>query len=315
MKEYLEKIREHLQGELAKNAVDYLGNGLGLFHKKGFRGNQVVIGNLSIAIELMLKALIAKYHPFLLFKELPVEIKVLLICPEIKTTGAHWRRFDIDLRSSAFKTIELDECISLFYVLSSKDKQNLQPYFRLLSSCRNISIHASLPSFQIYDLERTAYLALNVHKIIKDHDVFRIHSYSPTKEDKAFLSSYDTERAERVRKRIEEAKRKSRELTHESSCLSIEGWDNYITKCPVCNSDGILGGYTEPWIEATEDHVEDSGLSFNADSFKCEECGLKLDDVKELSLAGMDDCYDRTEDSDRYYEEYEPDFDSYDYER
>src|SRR4030065_2546120 len=120
MKAYLEKLREHLQSELAKNVMDYLQNGLSLFHRKSFRGNQVVIGNLSIAIELMIKALIAKYHPVLLFKELPVEIKVLFICPEIETTGAHWRRFDIDIRTSAFKTIELDECISIFYVLFSK---------------------------------------------------------------------------------------------------------------------------------------------------------------------------------------------------
>jgi len=315
MKEYLEKIREHLQGELAKNSADYLGNGLELFHRKASRGNQVVIGNLSIAIELMLKALIAKYHPFLLFKELPVEIKVLLICPEIETTGAHWRRFDIDLRSCAHKTIELDECISVFYILSSKDKQKLQPYFRLLSSCRNISIHGSLPPFQVYDLERTVYLALNVHQIIKDHDVFRAHSYSPTKADEAFLSSYDTERAERVRKKIEEAKKKSKELKHEESLLKAEGWDVYVTKCPVCNSAGILRGSTEPWIEATEDYLEDCGLTFSADSFKCDECGLILDDAEELALAGMDDSYDRAEDSDKYYEEYSPDFGDIDYER
>ncbi len=311
MKEYLERIREHLQGELAKNAVDYLRNGLDLFHKKTFRGNQVVVGNLSIAIELMLKALIAKYHPLLLFKELPLEIKVLLICPEIKTAGAHWRRFDIDLRSFAFKTIELDECISIYYVLFSKDKQLFQPYFRLLSNCRNISLHASLPSFQEYDLERTVYLALNLSQIIKEHKVFRIHSYSPTKEDKQFLSSFDREREERVRKKIEEAKKKSKQLTHEDSLTIAEGWEEYVTKCPVCNSEGILGGYTEPWVEATEDNIEDSGLSFSADSFKCEECGLILDDVKELKLAGITDFYDRSEDSDKYFEEYEPDFDDF----
>jgi CYTH domain-containing protein len=199
--------------------------------------------------------------------------------------------------------------------LSSKDKQKLQRYFKLLSSCRNISIHGSLPSFQVYDLERTVYLALNVHNIIKDHDVFREHSYSPTKADEAFLSSYDTERAERVRKNIEEAKKKSKKLKHEESLLKAEGWDVYVTKCPVCNSDGILGGSTEPWIEATVNYVEDSGLTFSADSFKCGECGLILDDTEELALAGMEVTYDRSSESDKYYEGYEPDVDDLDYER
>jgi hypothetical protein len=312
MNAYLEQLREHLQKELAKNAMDYLQNGLSLFNRNTLRGKQVVIGNLSIAIELMIKALIAKYHPVLLFKELPIEIKVLFICPEIETTGAHWRRFDIDIRSSTFKTIELDECISVFYVLFSKKKQLYQPYFRLLANCRNVSIHASMPSFQKYDLERTVYLALDVYQLIKDQGVFGVYSYSVTKADKAFLGSYDTERAERVRRKIEAAKKKSKEITHEECLLSIEGWEHFVTKCPVCNSDGVLEGYTEPWMDATSEYIEESGLTFSANSFKCDECGLVLDDVAELSLAGMDDTYDRSKDADKYFEEYEPDFEDID---
>jgi hypothetical protein len=49
----------------------------------------------------------------------------------------------MDLRSFAFKTIELDEAISIFYVYVSKDKQILQPYFRFLSRTRNLSVHTS----------------------------------------------------------------------------------------------------------------------------------------------------------------------------
>jgi hypothetical protein len=306
MKTYFDTIQKHLQDELAKNAVDYLNNGLSLFHNKTFHlGIQVIIGNLAIAIELMLKALITKHNPFLLFKELPVELKVFFTCPEIKTKSANWRRFDIDLRSFTYKTIELDECISIFYILFSKDKQFYQPYFRFLSNCRNISIHASLPSFQKYDLERTVYLALNVHKILKEYEVFGLYSYYPQKEDNEFLSSFDNERAERVKKKIEDAKKKSKGLMHSASHLLVDDWKLYVTRCPVCESDGMLEGYTDPWIEGTEDHIKSSGLSFFADSFECEECGLKLDDVKELALAGMDDYYDRSEDEDRWYEDAE----------
>ncbi len=271
-----------------------------------------MIGTLSIAIELMIKALIAKYHPVLLFKDLPIEIKVLFICPQIVTTGAHWRRFDIDIRSSTFKMIELDECISIFYVLFSKKKQLYQPYFKLLASCRNVSIHASMPSFQNYDQDRTVYLALDVYQFIKDQGVFDVYSYGITKADKAFLESYDTERAERVRRKIEAAKRKSKEITHEECLVSIEGWEHFVTKCPVCNSDGVLEGNTEPWMEATSEYVEETGLTFSANSFKCDECGLVLDDVAELSLAGMKDTYDRSAEADKYFEEYQPDLEDID---
>lgn len=315
MKTYLERIRERFQKELSKNSVDYLKSGLLLFHNRSQYGIQVIIGNLSIAIELMLKAVIAKQNPYLLFKGLPIELKVLFTCPEIKTRASSWRRFDIDLRSSAFDTIGLDECISVFHIMHPEHKHLLQPYFKLLSSCRNVSLHGTMPSFQIYDLERSVYLALNLHNILRELDVFGIYRYYPTKEDKSFLESFDLERVERVRKRIEEAKRKSKDLKHESSSLLVEGWEVYTTSCPICESDGLLGGYTDPWIEATEDHVEDSGLMFYAESFKCEKCGLTLDDPKELALAGMEDSYDRSSESDKYYEGYEPDVDDLDYEK
>jgi hypothetical protein len=313
VKEYPDTIREYLQCELANNAVDYLRNGLNLFHNKTRCGIQVIIGNLAIAIELMLKALITEHNPLLLFKELPLELKVLFACPGIKTNASYWRRFDIDLRSFTYKTIELDECISIFYILFSEKKQLLQPYFRFLSNCRNTSIHASLPSFQRYDLERTVYLALNIQNILRGRKAFRFYFYNPKKEDNDFLNSFDTERVERVRKNIEGAKKKSKDLTHDDSSVLVEGWEAYTTRCPVCKSEGVLGGYTDLWIEATDDSVEASGLSFFADSFECMECGLILDDVKELALAGLDDYYDRASDLDKWLEENQPDIDSSDY--
>jgi len=309
MKTYLERIRERLQEELSKNSVDYLKSGLLLFHNRSQYGIQVIVGNLSIAIELMLKALIAKHNPYLLFKGLPIELRVLFTCPEIKTRASSWRRFDIDLRSSTFDTIGLGECISVFNIVLPEHKHLLHPYLKPLTSSRNVSLHASLPSFQICDLERTVYLALNLHNILKEANVLGIYSYSLTKEDTTFLQSFDLERVERVRKRIEEAKNKSKGLKHETSSLLVEGWEAYVTSCPVCESDGLLAGYTEPWMEATQEYVEDSGLTFYAESFKCEKCGLMLDDPKELALAGMEDTYDRSSEYNKYYDGYEPDFD------
>ncbi len=302
MKKYFDSIKKHLKNELAKSAKDYLVTGLSLFHSRGSRGIQPSIGNLGTAIELMLKAFIADNNPLLIFKEIPNELKVLFSCPGTKLEGFNWRRYDSDLRSFAFKTIELDECISFFYIFFPLSKNLLQPYFRHLSNCRNVSLHAALPSFQIYDLERTAYLTLNVHKILNETKVFGYSAYYPTENDKKFFSSFDAERADRVRKKIKEAKQMSKGLDHDMSFLCTEGWDTYTTDCPICDSEGLLLGYTDIYATGDQENL-DYGLEFYADSFECVCCKLKLDDVKELKLAGMAIAYDRSKDLDKWCEE------------
>lgn len=306
MKNYFSVIQSHLQRELAISARDYLKVGMKLFHDQSGIGIQASIGNLAIAIELMLKAFIVKYNPGLLFKDLPLELRVLFACPGEKIKSFYWRRYDIDLRSFGYKTIELDECISIFYILLPDHKQLLQPYFRFLANCRNKSVHASIPSFQNYDMDRTAYLALNIHKILVDAKVFGYFPYILSEKDKAFLTSFDAGRAERVSKKIEEAKKQSKELKHELSIINAEGWNCYATGCPICGSEGILGGYTDMWTSGDMRNL-DYGLDFYADSFECFECGLVLDDVKELELVGMKTTYDRSRDMDKWNEEHMPD--------
>lgn len=302
MKKYYSVIQSHLKNELAKSARDYLKVGMKMFHDHSGIGIQAPIGNMAIAIEIILKAFIAEYNPGLLFKDLPLELKVLFACPRIEIKRFNWRRYDIDLRSFGYKTIELDECISIFYILLPDHKQLLQPYFRFLSNIRNKSVHASIPSFQNYDMDRTAYLALNIHKILVDAKVFSYFPYYQSERDKAFLASFDASRAERVSKKIEKAKKQSKELKHELSLISTEGWDSFITDCPICGSEGILGGYTDEWTSGDIESV-DYGLEYYADSYECFECGLVLDDVNELELVGMKTTYDRSQDMDKWNEE------------
>lgn len=311
MKKYFNSIRKHLQVELAKSARDYLKIGLSLYHDRRSIGIQAPIGNLGIAIELMIKTYIAKNNPLLLFQGLPTELKVLFTCPDSSIKSFHWRRFDIDLRSFLYKTIELNECIKIFYIFFSAHRQLLQPYFRFLSDCRNLSVHAAYPSFQIYDLERTVYLALNVHKILNEAKTFEVWAYCPTKKDISFLSSFDMERAERVRKTIEAAKVRSKELKHDISLTSAEGWDEYNTECPICDSEGILTGNSDFHVLGEDETNFEIFLDFSADSFYCSECGLVLNDYKELELAGMDISYDRSSELDEWFEEHGPEPDEF----
>ena len=90
------------------------------------------------------------------------------------------------------------------------------------------------------------------------------------------------------------------------SFINIEDWNSYGTDCPICDSGGLLQGYTDMWTSGDMENL-DYGLSFYADSFACFECGLVLDDVKELELVGMKTTYDRSRDMDKWNEEHMPD--------
>lgn len=312
MKKYFDSIKEQLCHSLAQSARGYLKTGLESFHKErrsSYSCIQPPIGNLGIGIELMLKTFIVKNNPTLLFKNLPIELKVFFTCPDAISKDFNWRHYDIDIRSFTYKTIDLDECISMFNVFYPEYKQVLKPYFRFLSRCRNASVHASLPFFQKYDLERTAYLTIRILEILNSAKTFGYTAYFLSKEDKYFLSTFEEERTERVRRKIEAAKEKSKKLTREMIALSVEDWESYVTGCPICDSDGILTGYTEVLGDVDEDEIVHPCLDFFADSFGCEECGLILDDVEELRLSGMDIHYDRSDEIDKWAAEYESDYD------
>jgi len=297
-KQYFGHVKTALQLELARSAMGYLKSGLGLFHKERVRAHSCIepaIGNLSIAVELMLKTFLVKNNPILAFREPTLELMTLFICPEaIPLKDFNWRYYDFALRSHKNKTIGLSELISSFYLFFPNHKQSLKSYFDFISWCRNASVHFSLPSFQKYELERTAYLALRVFEILDESKAFEALKYSLTKNDKEFLSSFSEERAKRVSEKIGKARMKSSTLAPQGIWFAPDNiWETYITKCPVCGSDGELTGYTDYKVEQYEEEVWDSYLDFVADTFRCYECGLELDDSEELKLAGMDIAYKR----------------------
>ena len=277
-------------------------------HKSSYACIQPAIGNLGISVELILKAFIVDKNPLLLFRELPIELKAFFSSPNEVPKSFNWRQYDIDLRSFAFKTIELDEAISIFYVYFPKHKQMLQPYFKFLSKIRNLSVHASLPSFQKYDLDKIAYLCLSVLEILKDIGTFKYYIYCLTKKDEEIIKSFDAERIERVRKKIEMAKDKSKKLGKSEYLVSVDDWESFVTDCPVCKSEGVLSGYTEiseVFVDNNDTTLQT--LDFFASSFECSACALFLDDVKELELAGMDVIYDRSDELNKWFKDWESD--------
>jgi len=310
MKKYCDSIQRKIQLELTKSGRGYLRTGLKLFHKERTSSYPVIgpaIGNLATAIELMIKAFLAKNNLSLLFKDLPLELRILFECPEtLPSDSLNLRRYDNELRSSAYKTLELDELIASFYVFFPEKKQALRPYFRLLSRCRNASVHFSLPSFQHYELERTAYLALTVLQTIDWGRYPPTVLYSLTKQDEQFLSKYNEERIERVRRKIEEAKEKAKRIEAKDISILVDSWEAYETECPICGCGGMLTGDTQIEADFDEDEGANPYLIFLADTFQCDGCGIRLDDMEELRLAGIEMVYDRDKDMARWTLEHEP---------
>ena len=72
-------------------------------------------------------------------------------------------------------------------------------------------------------------------------------------------------------------------------------------------------GETQVEADIDEDGTANPYLIFLADTFECDGCGINLDDVEELKLAGMDTAYVRPDsDMDDWIAEMEhPDFDEY----
>lgn len=312
---YHHSITKYLYEEFEKSAVAYLRNSLKMLHearKPSGDNSQPAIGNLGITVELMLKTLIVKHNPSLLFTGLPDEIKIFFACPESLPKGFNWRPFDIDLRSFKYNTKELNECISLFYILLPEYKHELHSYFRLLACCRNASVHSVLPSFQRFELERLGFLTMRLYTILVETKNMYGFSYWLTKEDKKFLSEFKNERIERFKKKIEEAKEKSKHIDTSRASLSVDGWEDYVVECPMCGAEAILAGYTELSVGSAPDGYEpDFSLDFLADSFECQDCGLKLDDSEELKHAGMELHYDRSDELERWQEEHYQPYEEY----
>ncbi len=261
---------------------------------------------MTIAIELMLKAFIFSKNPILVFKDLPLELRVAFTSPESVGDDFKWRQYDVSLRSFEYKTIEMDELISTYYVFRPDLRQELQPFFKLFTQCRNVSIHASLPSFQKYELERTAYLAMRLFKEILTAKIFGYKVYGISKDVDTIMSSLDAERANKVKQKIERAKKASKSLEHGRAYVSVDGWESYVTECPVCGSDGVLSGDTDVDYGHSE---EDISLNFLAVGFQCDDCKLELVDVKEMKLAGISTVYDRNLELEKWMDgqrDYEP---------
>lgn len=297
-----ESLGHDLSKPLAAAAAAYLETGLNLFHRKRSEAGhaQAAIGNLAAGIDLAIKALLAHADPALAFKDLPIEARAMLAAgPAAK--GFNGRPYELDLRDFSFDTLSHEDAVRAFYVFFPERKQALRPYFKLLHELHTLSLQASLGTVKPHEPARMAYLALAVASLVSKW----IEVYKLSDGDTAFVRRYETDRAARVEKRLEAALEKAKSLKVDitfNDPAPPDGWESFDARCPVCKNWAFVSGTTDIRCEKKGGEEEES-LDFFADTFDCDACGLLLDDVEELKIAGLAIVYDRSEDLPKWRED------------
>ena len=311
----------HIQKEIVEGlswaAAGYGRAGMGLmFAPRGIgRNAQAAIGNLAIATELLLKAYIANQNLALLYKDLPLDLRCALLAPDKMPAGFRIQPYVIDLKGSAYKSLELDEAISVFYIFFPEIKQRLNLYLRDLVRHRNICVHAVHPDCREYEVERAAFLLLTLVKHIGTVEarLVRYRNWGDKKSNEAFLARFNEVRLDNVHKKVEAARKRAKKITDKTS-LSPQEWDWCPLQCPVCGSDGVVYGETQADADFDEDGVQEGvTLVFWAERFECDDCGLTLDDYDEMKVAGMrPGSIDRNDEVDKWQREHPPEYDGTD---
>ena len=306
MNNYILELKARFVEEQGRSALQYLETGFDLFHRhlhsESF-SHQAALGNLAVALELMLKTFIAEKNLGAVFKDIPPSVRVLLSCPERIPAFFTWGRYDLHLRSSTFQTLNLEECISCFYLFFPHLRQLLQPHLEFLSDWRSTSLHTVLPSFSGYDFERSGYAVLQTVMALVEDTTYSYFNYTVTERDKQFLNAFAAKRVERVSIALGKAHSAFQDGEPGRKEIIPAGWNIYMASCPVCSEKALIEGYTE--LSRGEDEEGPYPvLDFFAVSGSCVTCGLVLNDMEELKLAGMRSLYDRSEDLDSWFKEH-----------
>lgn len=300
----LRQLKFEIETNLATSAKAYYRIGIAEYlnaESRMWETYQAAVGNLAIAIELMLKAFVARNCFRKLYAGLPDELDIYLLQTETPPPSVSLRPFEDALRSFEQKTIDLNQAISIYEIYFPEKKADLHSYFTFLAATRNTSVHAALPDFQRYDLARVSYLAINLIKHLEKEKVLSepVELVSKTKD---ILRLFDHERVGRVTKKVKEARQVARKLTGKRNAIFVNpaDFEELVLPCPICSTEIVTSGYTEDKIVSEDD----ASLTYFLNGFHCTECGLEIDDPRDLRLAGLSETYNRTDQWDEWCRQY-----------
>lgn len=292
-------LRLEIERNLAASARAYYRIGIAEYlnaEARMWESYQAAVGNLAIAIELMLKAFVARNCFRKLYAGLPDELDIFL-----SHTGTppsvSIRPFEDALRSFEQKTIDLNQAIAIYEIYFPDKKLELHSYFNFLANTRNVSVHGALPDFQRHDLTRVSYLAISLIKHLEEQKILTEPADLAAKTND-ILRRFDRERVERVTKKIKEARQIAKRLTGKRNAIftNPNNFEELVLSCPICGTEIVTSGYTEEKIVSEDDAF----LTYFLNEFHCTECGLEIDDPRDLRLAGLSETHDRTDQWDEW---------------
>ena len=295
-----DELERLLWNSLSCGAIDYFGHASKIFLEvkdKNWHSYQAAIGNMAICCELMIKTAIVKICPRKLFAGLPDTLDVYLTSKGHPFKDLHMHIFLNDLLEFKYKTIELSSSISIFKILFPDEAKKLRRHFSQLAGIRNVAVHAGIREVRRFDLHQIGYLFYSLYKFCRINKLISSYMRDLSEEEHEFLLAYDHARIQRVTDSFKDAKDRSKsisELSFESS--DSDEFDRYTIECPVCASLVIVEGTTELDFSMGSDGMEEQGLTFWPDYFKCDACGLVLCDYRDFALVGLDSAFDRTDD-------------------
>lgn len=116
------------------------------------------------------------------------------------------------------------------------------------------------------------------------------------------LKQFDKERVERVTKKIRDARQNAKKLKGKRTAIfaNPNNFEEFVVPCPICGTEIVTSGYTELKVLAEDDIF----LTYFLNGFHCTECGLILDDPRDLRPAGLQETYDRTDQWDEWHRQY-----------
>jgi hypothetical protein len=296
----LRLLRLEIERNLAATATAYYRIGITEYlnaEARMWESYQAAVGNLAIAIELMLKAFVARNCFRKLYVGLPDELDIFLSQTETPPPSVSLRPFEDALRSFEQKTIELNQAIAIYEIYFPDKKLELHSYFNFLATTRNVSVHGALPDFQRHDLTRVSYLAISLIKHLEEQRILTEPADLALK-TKDIQKRFDRERVERVTKKIRAARQIAKRLTGKRNAIftNPNDFEELVLPCPICSTDIVTAGYTEEKIVSEDDAF----LTYFLNEFRCSECGLEIDDPRDLRLVGLSETHDRSDQWDEW---------------
>ena len=300
----LRQLKFEIETNLAASAKAYYRIGITEYlnaEARMWESYQAAVGNLAVAIELMLKAFVARHCFRKLYAGLPDELDLFLSQTETPPPSVSLRPFEDALRSFEQKTIDLNQAITIYEIYFPDKKLELHSYFNFLATTRNVSVHGALPDFQRHNLNRVSYLAISVIKHLEEQKILTEPADLALK-TKDILMGFDRERVECVTKKIKEARQIAKRLTGKRNAVftNPHNFEELVLPCPICGTEIVTSGYTEDKIVSEDD----ASLTYFLNGFHCTECALEIDDPRDLRLAGLSETYDRTDQWDEWCRQY-----------